>query len=159
MWTVRTQCHNGACLRQSRGLNVWCPIILDLIIGPFFFIENAVMCQVYLDMLENFVFPQIAEVDGHMFQQNGASPHFGAIVLTALGAQFPGRWIGRTERRSWPPFNTHRFFSSVTLWKILPAEKLCSVFPTCHNCTYRYTGLGVDWNGISLRCLPGSHGA
>jgi hypothetical protein len=53
-------------------------------------------------MLENFVLPQIAEVDGLIFQQDGAPPHFGAIVRTALDEQFPGRCIGRGGLINWP---------------------------------------------------------
>jgi hypothetical protein len=53
------------------------------------------MSAVYLDMLENFVFPQIlAEVDGLIFQQDHAPAHFGAIVCTALDERFPDQWIG-----------------------------------------------------------------
>jgi hypothetical protein len=54
-------------------------------------------------MLENFVFPQIAEVDGLIFQQDGAPPHFAAIVRTALDERFPGRCIGRGGPINWPP--------------------------------------------------------
>jgi hypothetical protein len=36
-------------------------------------------------MLENFVFPQtVAEVDGLIFEQDGAPAYFGAIVSTTL---------------------------------------------------------------------------
>jgi hypothetical protein len=45
---------------------------------------------VYLDMLENFVFPKtVVEVHGLIFQQNGAPANFGAIVRTALDEPTP----------------------------------------------------------------------
>jgi hypothetical protein len=51
----------------------------------------ASMSAVYLDMLQNFVFPKtVAEVDGLIFQQDGAPAHFGATVRTALDKRFPG---------------------------------------------------------------------
>jgi hypothetical protein len=47
--------------------------------------ESTIKIVVYVDMLENFVFPQIAaEVNGLNFQQDDAPAHFGAIVRTAL---------------------------------------------------------------------------
>jgi hypothetical protein len=54
-------------------------------------------------MVKNFVFPQIAEVDSLIFQQDGAPPQFDVIVRTALDERFPGRWIGRGGPINWPP--------------------------------------------------------
>lgn len=43
------------------------------------------MNAVYLDMLQNLVLPQTAaEVDGPIFQPDGAPEHFGAIVRSSL---------------------------------------------------------------------------
>jgi hypothetical protein len=76
---------------DSPKVNVWCSITSDRIVGPCFFHEGTTTSAVYVDMLENFVLPQIiAEVDGFIFQQDGAPAHFGAIVCTALDEQFPG---------------------------------------------------------------------
>jgi hypothetical protein len=53
---------------------------------------------VYLDMLENFVFPQtVTEDDSPIFQQDG--------VPTALNEQFPCWWIGRKGPINWPPWS------------------------------------------------------
>jgi hypothetical protein len=87
----------------SPKVNMWFGIMPNRICGPFFFHESTITSTVYLDMLENFVFPQIAEVYGLIFQQNGAPPHFGAIVRTVLGERFPGRWIGRGGPINWTP--------------------------------------------------------
>jgi hypothetical protein len=58
----------------------------------------------YLDMPENFVFPQIvAEVNDLISQQDGAPAHFCAIVRSALDERFPGRWIGRGGLITWHP--------------------------------------------------------
>jgi hypothetical protein len=85
-------CPNGACLRQPQGhvvqhhfgLNCW----------TLLFYKSTITTVVSLDMLENFVFPQIvAEADGLIFQQ---------IVCTPLDKRFPGQWIGRGRPVKWP---------------------------------------------------------
>jgi hypothetical protein len=90
-------------VRDGPKVNVWCGIMSDRIFGPFFFHENTITRAVFLDMLENFVFPQIAEVGGLNFQQDGAPPYFSAIVRTALDERFPGQWIGWGGPIKWPP--------------------------------------------------------
>ncbi|KFM70390.1 hypothetical protein X975_16355, partial [Stegodyphus mimosarum] len=60
---------------QRDSPNVWCGLMHDRVIGPFFFTEKTVS-SVVLDMLENFVFPQLEELQAHVFlQQDGAPPH------------------------------------------------------------------------------------
>ncbi|KFM65919.1 hypothetical protein X975_00306, partial [Stegodyphus mimosarum] len=76
----------------------------DQVIGPFFFTEKTVSSVVYLDMLENFVFPQLEELQPHVFlQQDGAPPYWGIIVHSSLNDHFTGRWIGRGGPIPWPP--------------------------------------------------------
>jgi hypothetical protein len=87
-------------------VSVWCGITSDRTVGPCFLHKSITTCVVYLDMLENFMFPQIvAEVDSLTFQQ------VGAIVRTTLDERFRGRWIGKGGPNNWPPrnrdFNTH----------------------------------------------------
>ena len=55
---------------------------------------------VYLDMLQEFLIPQLDEDDqeGRIhFQQEGAPPHYLGEVREYLNTRFPGRWIGRAE--------------------------------------------------------------
>ena len=40
--------------RDSRKLNVWCGIMHDKIIGPFFFAEKSITVQIYLDVLTEY---------------------------------------------------------------------------------------------------------
>ncbi|PNF30502.1 hypothetical protein B7P43_G10874 [Cryptotermes secundus] len=76
----------------------------DRVIGPFFFAEKTVTSVIYLDTLQNFVFPQIEALQPEIiFQQDGESPHWSTIVRDALDKHFPEGWIGRGGPISWPP--------------------------------------------------------
>jgi hypothetical protein len=55
-------------------VNVFCALSKGKVYGPFFFMEKAITGIVYLDMLEQFLIPQLDEDDqeGHIhFQQDG----------------------------------------------------------------------------------------
>ena len=43
--------------RDSPKLIVWCGIMHDKIIGPFFFAEKSITAQIYLDLLTEYVSP------------------------------------------------------------------------------------------------------
>ncbi|KAJ4428941.1 hypothetical protein ANN_25937 [Periplaneta americana] len=87
--------------RDSPKWNVWCGIMRDRIIGPYFFAEKTVTANTYLDMLQLYAVPQLP--DGAIFQQDGAPPHFANMVRTFLDEQFPARWIGRgSPYITWP---------------------------------------------------------
>ncbi|KAK8400125.1 hypothetical protein O3P69_003074 [Scylla paramamosain] len=66
--------------------------------GPFFFNET-VNGESYLNLLQEFVGPQITEMFGEdsdiYFQQDGAPPHYHRDVRAYLDAVFPDTWIGR----------------------------------------------------------------
>ena len=70
----------------------------------FFFLQKRVSSVIYLDMLENFVFLQLEELQPHVFlQQDCAPPHWNTIVRSSLDDHFSGRWIGRGGPIPWPP--------------------------------------------------------
>jgi hypothetical protein len=61
---------------------------------------------VYLDMLQQFLIPQLDEDDqeGRIhFQQDGAPPRYLGEVREYLNTCFPGRWTGRAAPIAWPP--------------------------------------------------------
>ncbi|KFM61029.1 hypothetical protein X975_23527, partial [Stegodyphus mimosarum] len=90
--------------RDSPKVNVCCGLMHDRVIGPFVFTEKTVSSAVYLDMLENFVFPQLEELQPNAFlQQDGAPPHWGTIVRSSLNDHFTGRLVGRGGPIPWPP--------------------------------------------------------
>jgi hypothetical protein len=71
--------------------------------GPFF-METTITGIVYLDMLQQFLIPQLDEDDqeGRIhFQQ--AAPHYLEEVREYLNTRFPGLWIGRAAPIAWPP--------------------------------------------------------
>ena len=47
--------------RDSPKLIVWCGIMHDKIIGPFFFAEKSITAQIYLDLLTEYVSPQLEQ--------------------------------------------------------------------------------------------------
>jgi hypothetical protein len=70
---------------------------------PFFFAEATVTGPVYLDMLEQFLGPQILTdgiLDTVVFQQDGAPCHYAIIVRDYLD-RIPVRWIGRGGTQPW----------------------------------------------------------
>ena len=65
---------------------------------PSFFAENSIMSNLYLNILELFLEPQLQDgsiLDTIVFQHNGASPHFAHNIQNYLKRIFPWRWINR----------------------------------------------------------------
>lgn len=92
------------CTTGSPKVNVWCALLHDRIIGPFFFAEATITSAVYLDMLQQYAVPQLLQYHPDVvFQQDGAPPHWGLEVCAYLDMTFPGRWIGRDGPTVWPP--------------------------------------------------------
>jgi hypothetical protein len=73
---------------------------------PFFFMETTITGIVNLDMLQQFLIPQLDE-DGQEgrihFQHDSAPPYYLGEVREYLSTHFPGRWIGRAAPIPWPP--------------------------------------------------------
>lgn len=92
------------CTTGSPKVNVWCALLHDRIIGPFFFAEATITSAVYLDMLQQYAVPQLLQYHPDvMFQQDSAPLHWGLEVRAYLDMTFPGRWIGRDGPTVWPP--------------------------------------------------------
>nr|XP_018913457.1 PREDICTED: uncharacterized protein LOC109041542 [Bemisia tabaci] len=95
--------------QTPQKINVWCGILGDKIVGPFFMEENLTG-PLYLTLLEEAIVPRIVEIVeasdqdfDPWFQQDGAPAHFSLAVRNYLNAEFPGRWIGRRGAIEWPP--------------------------------------------------------
>ena len=57
-------------------LIMWCGIMHDKIISLFFFAEKSIIAQIYLDVLTEYMSPQLKQYQPQViFQQDGAPPH------------------------------------------------------------------------------------
>ena len=100
---------------------MWVGITKQTMYGPFMFVENTVIGGTYLDMLEQFLEPQLRQ-DGILgtvvYQQDGASPHFALPVREYLNRTFPNMWIRRGLPRLWAARSTdltpNTFFCGVS---------------------------------------------
>lgn len=95
--------------RDSPKVNVFCAISSRKLYGPFFFTEKTVTGCTYLDMIEQWLFPQLQEDSNNfLFQQDGAPPHYHTDVRAFLNDKLPQRWLGRAGNDDncyahWPP--------------------------------------------------------
>lgn len=92
--------------RDSPKVNVFCALSKNKMYGPYFFQETTINGIVYLDMLQQFLIPQIDEDDRERnvyFMHDGAPPHYLTDVRDFLNDRFPGQWIGRAAPIACPP--------------------------------------------------------
>ncbi|PNF14136.1 hypothetical protein B7P43_G18364, partial [Cryptotermes secundus] len=81
--------------RDSPKVNVFYAMSQTKLYGPFFFCEKTVTGTSYLDMLQLWLFPQLAADSGDfVFQQDGAPPHWTINVRCYLNNELRHRWIG-----------------------------------------------------------------
>jgi hypothetical protein len=67
-------------VRDSPKVNVWCDLMKNRIVGPFFFMEATVTCGVYLNM-DQFMYHQVADLQSDIiYQQDGAPPYWSLHV-------------------------------------------------------------------------------
>lgn len=109
--------------RDSPKVNVFCAVSKRRVFGPFFFVENTINGNIYLDVLQNWLMPQLtAEMEqGFIFQQDGAPPHWHMDVRGYLNQFLPGRWIGRATNAdntfcTWPPRSPDLTVCDFFLW-------------------------------------------
>lgn len=100
---------------HSETVNVWIGLNSRFIIGPYFFQEvdgNGELRTVttngdrYLEMLENFVLPELHQRNAlaeTTWMQDGAPAHIYGPVTELLQDEFEDRVISRGFPHSWPP--------------------------------------------------------
>jgi len=97
------------------------------------FSEKTITGFAYLDLLEQYVFPQIetfeqGTVSRVIFMQDGAPPHFSCFVTDVLNERLPDAWIGRGGPILWPPRSPDISPLDFFLWgyfkNIVYAEKI-----------------------------------
>lgn len=93
--------------QYSAKTNVWCGILDNKIVGPFFFRENL-NSQRYLQFLQNELSDELDRLPLNLrlsmwFQQDGAPIHSTQVITNYLEQEFDGKWIGRYSNYQWPP--------------------------------------------------------
>lgn len=88
------------------GTNVWCGILGDSIIGPYFY-DGTLNGRRYLDFLCNNLPPMLENVslnirENLFFQQDGAPAHNAIVVRQYLNDQFGNNWMGTNGPIAWP---------------------------------------------------------
>ena len=61
IWDSHTRHETYELERNSPKLIVWCGIMHGKITGPFFFAEKSIIAQIYLDLLTEYVSPQLEQ--------------------------------------------------------------------------------------------------
>lgn len=113
------------CKRQySQKTNVWCGILHDRIIGPFFFDRNL-NGNLFLDFLQNDFWEAVHNLPIHMrvnlkVQLDGSPVHNAARVREWLNQNYPNHWIGpNSPLVLWPPRSPDLTPLDFFLWGIL----------------------------------------
>jgi hypothetical protein len=63
--------------------------------GPFIFAEETIHATNYLDILQEFVFPQLTQdqvLDNIIFQHDGAPPHWALILREFVDDTCTNHW-------------------------------------------------------------------
>ena len=101
---------------------VFCAVSKQTVYGPFIFERQTVTGRRYLEMLTNWLIPQLAaERHDYLFQQHGAPPQWNLAVQTFLNEHLPNRWIGRAGQNDqvfykWPPRSPDLTVCDFFLW-------------------------------------------
>ena len=78
--------------QQGPGVMVWCGILHDEIIGPFFIEEGIITGVWYQKLLQHKILPVIQnhpDLHNLYFQQDGTQPHFSHVARDFLDEIFP----------------------------------------------------------------------
>ena len=89
------------------GINVWCGIIGEILIGPYFY-EGTLTGNRYLSFLQDTLPGLLENVplnirNDMIFQQDSAPPHNSRNVQTYLDSIYENRWMGTNGPIKWPP--------------------------------------------------------
>jgi hypothetical protein len=76
-------------------LNFICAIYNKKVYEPFFFTKSTVIGTSYLDMLQEWLMPQVEDdSDDIIHQQDGTVLHYHHLIGISLNLQLPPCWIG-----------------------------------------------------------------
>lgn len=111
-------------------VTVWCGVMADKIVGPYFFEENHERVTVngkrYCEMVKNFLLPQLDAQNVSLrrmwFQQDGAGGHSAKRTIALLRQSFGNRVISKNAAVPWPPRSPDLTAPDFFLWGHLKAE-------------------------------------
>ena len=116
-------------------VSVFCAVSSTKVYGPFFFAEHTVTSPVYLDMLQQWLIPQLQEDSrDFIYQEDGAPPHFHHDGHGYLNDTLPHRWIGRASQGDspllpWPPRSPDLTPRDFFLWGYVKDHVFLSPMP------------------------------
>ncbi|KAG8309481.1 hypothetical protein J6590_084808 [Homalodisca vitripennis] len=103
--------------RDSPKVNVFCAISANKDFGPYIFEGGTATGLQYLEMLENWLFPQLEqEAQQFIFQQDGVPPHWHFSLRDYLNVKYPSD--GSAARHP----ATEHFITDLQETMILPPE-------------------------------------
>lgn len=120
-WVINTR------RQYSQKLNVWCGILDDRIIGPYFF-ERNLNSPTFLNFLINGFWDAIHNLPCQTrlnlkFQLDGSPVHNAAVVREWLNENFENKWIGRNSPLiEWPPRSPDLTPLDFFLWGFLKQQ-------------------------------------
>lgn len=94
------------CRQSPWSLNVWCGLLNNKIIGPYF-IDGTLNSRKYEQILTE-VLPQFLEDiplcirQSMWYQHDGCPAHSAQIITEVLNRKFGDHWIGRFGNHKWP---------------------------------------------------------
>lgn len=113
----------------DQKVTVWCGVCADMVIGPFFFENEAGKTVVinqerYRDMVTNFLMPIVRDngMEHFWFQQDGAPPHTARATIDVLKRLFPGRLMSKNGDFHWPPRSPDLTPPDFFLWGYLKSK-------------------------------------
>jgi hypothetical protein len=106
---------------------VFCALSKERVYGPFFFMETTITSIMFLDMILQFLIPQLDEEDQEEcihFQQDGALPQYLGEVREYLNTRFPGQRIDRAAPTECPSRSLNLTPLDFFLWDSLKIKCL-----------------------------------
>ena len=108
--------------KEQGGLKVmcWAGVVRGRVFLHWFSQNESVNGQIYLNMLQNVLWPQVEDMRGVWFQQDGAPPHMPARAW--LQEKFEGRVISRLTPIPWPAKSPDLSCLDFWFWGVAMAE-------------------------------------
>ncbi|XP_025270745.1 uncharacterized protein LOC112639812 [Camponotus floridanus] len=112
--------------QRQWSVNVWCGIVGDKIVGPYF-IEGNLNGETYRNFLQNQLPLLLEDVPLNVrqqmwFQHDGCPSHYSRTAREVLDREFNGRWIGRGGPVNWPARFPDLTSPDFYLWGYIKSE-------------------------------------